>query len=283
MSRPATQHFGSISANRARYGMAAAPADLGAMARPLLVATDCSGLGSPLLAMRRVGLRFHHLWASDIDEDARKMICEHCPPDRLYWSIYDHVGGRLPTPDVYVVSFPCQPFSKAGGSRHGLSSPEGQIFFRVLEVNEQTRPRVFVLENVSGMETTRDGECFRQILRCLYNLGTHNIYHQLMNTKDHGVPQNRARLYFVGILHQYDQGTFAFPLPNPLRDIRGFLDARERRPSFTELPPPSASTARNNVLRFLQHIGCSGQGSVLRAVGHRVRCFQGFREGDVGY
>jgi site-specific DNA-cytosine methylase len=238
--------------------MAAAPADLGAVARPLLVATDCSGLGSPLLAMRRMGVRFHHLWASDIDKDARKMIREHGPPDRLYRSIYDHEREQLPTPDVYIVGFPCQPFSGAG-HRQGLSSPEGQIFFRVLEVIEQTRPRVFILENVSGMETTRNGDCVRQILRCLYDLGTHNIYHQLMNTKDHGVPQNRPRLYFVGILHQHDQGTFVFPPMIPLRDIRGFLDTRDRRPSYAELPPPSASTARNNVLHFLHQFDAQGK------------------------
>jgi DNA (cytosine-5)-methyltransferase 1 len=164
---------------------------------PLLIATDCSGLGSPLCTLRRMGLRYRHLWASDIDKGARSMLHQHCKPERIFRSIYSHHSERLPTPDVYIVGFPCQPFSGAG-QRHGFDCLGGRIFFEVLDVIKKTKPRAFLLENVVGLETIGNGECIKIILRLLRKLSTHNIYHQVLNTKDHGIPHNRPRCFFRG-------------------------------------------------------------------------------------
>ena len=75
-----------------------------------------------------------------------------------------------------------------------------------------------------------------------------------LSFKDHGVPQNRPRVYFVGILRIFDQGTFQFPAAIPLPGIARFLDKRLRRPSYVELPPESQAVARANVSRWLQEI-----------------------------
>jgi DNA (cytosine-5)-methyltransferase 1 len=224
---------------------------------PLLLATDCSGLGSPFLVLMRMGLPCRHIWASDSEKACRTMLRHHCAPELLFRSIEERSGQTLPQPDLYVVGFPCQPFSGAG-NRLGFDGEGGQIFFKVLETIRLTRPKVFLLENVDGLRSAAEGTCLDSIVESLLNLQMYNIYWQTLNTKDHGIPHNRARIFFVGILQIHDKGCFDFPAACRPVDIRQFLDLRQGRPSFADLPPESATTARDNVTRILSEIEASG-------------------------
>merc|ERR550532_941765 len=79
-----------------------------------------------------------------------------------------------------------------------------------------------------------------------------------LDTKEHGVPQSRRRIYFVGIRKNCDDGSFAFPEPVPRPIIDLFLEPRKRGTTGTELPPPSQGTARANVRRALKEIKAQG-------------------------
>ena len=104
-----------------------------------------------------------------------------------------------------------------------------------------------------------NGECFRLIWQTLCSLPQYNVHYQVLNTKDHGVPQNRPRIFFVGIRKDCDRGSFRFPDPLPRApSVELFLDARPRRPSFADLPPISAGTARRNVFSLVTSIGDRG-------------------------
>jgi DNA (cytosine-5)-methyltransferase 1 len=236
---------------------AAAPMVALTSGSPLLVATDCSGLGSPVLVLQRMGLPYRHIWASDPEKACRTTLRHHCAPEMLYRSIYDRPDEGLQQPDLYIVGFPCQTFSGAG-LRLGFAGAGGNIFFKVLETIRLTRPKAFLLENVEGLRFTDQGRCLESIVESLLLLGSYNIYWQVLNTKDHGIPHNRARVFFVGILRGNDNGSFSFPIPSPNVDIRQFLDRRQGRPSFADLPPASSITARGNVLEFLNRIEASG-------------------------
>jgi len=115
-----------------------------------------------------------------------------------------------------------------------------------------------VLENVSGLVKINGGEYFRAILQSLQDLGTYNVYHQILDTKQHGVPQSRRRIYIVGISKASDKGTFAFPEPIEMPSIEAFLDPRERAPTRADLPPRSQGTARANVMTALREIKKAG-------------------------
>ena len=147
---------------------------------PLLVATDCSGLGSPVLVLQRMGLPYRHIWASDSEKACRTVLRLHCAPERLYRSIYDRTGEQLLHPDLYVVGFPCQPFSGAG-LRLGFAGTGGTILFKVLETIRLTRPKAFLLENVEGLRSADQGRCLETIVDSLLSLGSHNIYWQVFN------------------------------------------------------------------------------------------------------
>lgn len=137
-----------------------------------------------------------------------------------------------------MAGFPCQPFSTAG-KQQGFDDEAGRgtIFFKVREYIKAQSPKVFILENVVGLVRLDGGRYFEAIMRSLGSLGKYNITHQVMDTKDHGVPQNRKRVYIIGISKLFDKGTFEWPQPVARPSIERFLDPRRKRPAETDLPP----------------------------------------------
>jgi DNA (cytosine-5)-methyltransferase 1 len=226
---------------------------------PIRVGTDCSGMGMALFAMRGLRVSFRHVFASDIDAHARDTMQANNPAENVFHDLRDGDSLRLPGVDLYVAGFPCQPFSRAG-LLEGFAAPDGRgrIFFYIREYIYQKRPRVFILENVAGLLHAQGGMCFLHIWASLSSLPGYNIRWAILNTQDHGVPQNRPRIFFVGIDQQHDTGTFRFPTALPRISLDLFLDPRLGRPSFMDLPPDSQSTARSNVFNILSNIADAG-------------------------
>ena len=109
-------------------------------------------------------------------------------------------GADLPLAEVWCFGAPCQDFSIAG-CREGLdgdrSSLVREVFRLVREVREEDRPEWLIYENVKGMFSSNRGLDYLAILLELDELG-YDAEWQLFNSKDHGVPQNRERIYTVG-------------------------------------------------------------------------------------
>ena len=226
---------------------------------PLHVGTDCSGLGAVLIALQSLEVAFRHVFASEIDHVAIQQLFGTFLPEVFFLDVFSRRSDQTPCVDVYCCGFPCQPFSQAG-RRTGFGSStvagSGHIFFHILDYIRGVNPRLFILENVEGLEFCNDGECFRTILRALYDLVEYNIYWSLLNTKDYGVPQNRARYFFVGILRTFDEGTFCFPQAMPCPPLASFLEPRMRRPTWQDLP--GSGNAAHNVVSGLQAIVAMG-------------------------
>lgn len=100
--------------------------------------------------------------------------------------------------DLLLGGFPCQPFSYAG-KRMGFGDTRGTLFFEIERLLEKYRPKAFLLENVRGLYTHDGGRTFKTIMDKLHGLG-YGTYDLLQNSSNFGVPQNRVRLYIVGIL-----------------------------------------------------------------------------------
>lgn len=87
--------------------------------------------------------------------------------------LVDHetIAREIPDHEVLTAGFPCQPFSKAGeqlGFGHTL---QGQLFFKVLDILKEKRPRRFILENVPNILRHKRGETLRTILVELEKVG----------------------------------------------------------------------------------------------------------------
>ena len=100
--------------------------------------------------------------------------------------------------DFLLGGFPCQPFSYAG-KRMGFGDTRGTLFFEIERILNRYKPKAFLLENVRGLYTHDHGRTFRTIMEKLHDLG-YGTCDLLLNSSNFGVPQNRVRLYILGIL-----------------------------------------------------------------------------------
>lgn len=105
---------------------------------------------------------------------------------------------KLPSFDVLLAGFPCQPFSLMG-EKEGFADSRGTLFFQIAKILEIKQPEFFLLENVRGLKTHDGGRTFERIMEILTkDLGYH-VRPELFNSIDFGVPQIRRRLYFIGV------------------------------------------------------------------------------------
>lgn len=191
----------------------------------LLIGTDCSGLDAPIFALRKLQVKYKHVFASDIDLKCRLMI-----EANTIKNIFSDMTLRKHTPkvDMYICGFPCQPFSIAG-MRKGINEKKGLVFFHCYDYIKTNKPSVFILENVKGLLNIMKGETFKEILKLLKDIGIYNIYWKLLNTKDYGIPQSRPRVYIIGILKDVQVNDFAFPNTVPCIPLHTFIDKSDER------------------------------------------------------
>lgn len=133
--------------------------------------------------------------SSEIDEKA-------CQTYKLNFGEYPsgdiHNIDEIEPFDLLLAGFPCQPFSYAG-KRRGFGDTRGTLFFEIERILKKYRPKAFLLENVRGLYTHDSGRTFNTIIEKLHNLG-YGTTDLVLNSSDFGVPQNRVRLYILGIL-----------------------------------------------------------------------------------
>ncbi len=111
--------------------------------------------------------------------------------------------------DLLCAGFPCQPFSYAG-LKHGFDETRGTLFFDILQILEDTKPKMFLLENVKGLKSHDGGKTLETIEKSLRHLG-YTIKWKIINSYDFGLPQYRERWYCVGFKEKID---FEFPSGN---------------------------------------------------------------------
>ena len=196
--------------------------------KELLVGTDFSGIGSPEQALKNLEIKHKVEFACDIDKYAKQtyLANHHCK--KFYDDITTRNHSEVPQLDLYVGGFPCQAFSLAG-NRKGFEEARGTLFFNMAEFIKINQPKTFILENVKGLLSHDNGKTFQTIISILSDgggtvngqhsipyfddgLGYH-IYYQVLNTKEHGIPQNRERIFIVGFK---DYREFRFPIKEPL-------------------------------------------------------------------
>jgi DNA (cytosine-5)-methyltransferase 1 len=133
--------------------------------------------------------------------------------DEIYGDITQVDETEIPTHDVILAGFPCQPFSHAG-LKEGFSDTRGTLFFDIERIARYHEPKVMLLENVKGLVSHDKGRTLQVILKSLDVLG-YWVENKVLNARDFGVPQNRERLYIVAYSKEwFDEGDFSFPRPS---------------------------------------------------------------------
>ncbi len=119
----------------------------------------------------------------------------------------------IPSFDLLLAGFPCQPFSHAG-LKKGFEDTRGTLFFNICNIIEYHKPSILLLENVKGLKGHNKGHTFQVILRSLESLG-YAVHYAILNAKDFGVPQNRERIYIVAFLKDIFLSANQFYFPSP--------------------------------------------------------------------
>lgn len=114
-------------------------------------------------------------------------------------------AADIPTHDVLLAGFPCQPFSIAGVTKknalkmpHGFRcTSQGTLFFDVARILEHHRPRMFLLENVKNLVSHDRGRTFDIIYRTLTEELGYHVDWKVIDARSF-VPQHRERIFIVG-------------------------------------------------------------------------------------
>ncbi|WP_407655322.1 DNA cytosine methyltransferase [Aureispira anguillae] len=168
-----------------------------------------AGAGGLDLGFEKAG--FDVIWANEYDKD----IWETYEKNHLNTildrrSITKVEADEVPECDGIIGGPPCQSWSEAGALR-GLEDKRGQLFFDFIRILEAKQPKFFLAENVSGMLLPRHSQALENIKKMFKNAGLgYELSFKLLNASDYNVPQDRKRVFFIGIRKDLNF-TFKFP------------------------------------------------------------------------
>ena len=159
-----------------------------------------SGIGGFRLGLDALG--FECVFSSDIDANARSTY-EANYGEEPKGDIIKIEPKDIPNHDILCAGFPCQPFS-ISGLQQGFEDTRGTLFFEILKILKEKKPRVVFLENVKHLVHHDKGNTFRVMLKHLDELG-YVVSYKILNAKDFGVAQNRERIIIIGLLNEKNE------------------------------------------------------------------------------
>lgn len=227
------------------------------------LATVFSGIGSIEWALKRLGINHEIIFACDngerylsetYDEICQKMNGLNSEQRKAYIEkIYNDTGKinyvqqtyqanyNVPNErffqdirfikgedfkdciDLFVGGSPCQSFS-ISGKRAGFEDARGTLFYDYARLIKESKPKVFIFENVPGLLSHDKGNTWRVISDIFDSLG-YVWKMQVLKATDYGIPQMRNRVYVVGFRKDLGIQTFEFPQKQELtKVVRDFLD-----------------------------------------------------------
>lgn len=124
--------------------------------------------------------------------------------------VYEKNFGQIPSGDIRLIDklpehefllagFPCQSFSHAG-KKEGFGDTRGTLFFEITRLIDTYKPQAFIFENVRGLYSHDKGRTLATIKHEIQKRG-YSFDTFLLNSANFGLPQNRVRIYLVGILN----------------------------------------------------------------------------------
>ena len=183
----------------------------------------CAGIGAGRLGIER-GMGAVCVGYSEIMQSSIKTynILHDVKDEKNFDDLTKINTSELPDFDVMIAGFPCQTFSIIG-QRKGLEDDRGQIIYSLIKILKDKNVSYFILENVKGLVNHDKGNTIKTIVKLLEDVGYHTDY-KVLNSVNHGVPQMRERVYFVGInKEKMKQGKFVWPNEIKMPDIRDYL------------------------------------------------------------
>lgn len=203
------------------------------------VISTFSGCGGSSLGYKLAGGKV--LLAVEMDDNAAKTYKLNFPETKLYHGDIHkltvkkclEITGLEPGElDVLDGSPPCQGFSTAG--KRDYCDPRNQLYNEYIRLLRGLKPKIFVMENVSGLVKGKMKLIFRDILTELKKSG-YSVKARLMNSKYYNVPQSRERIIFIGVRNDLNlEPTHPKPQTQPISVKEALKDVEPEFIKFSE-------------------------------------------------
>ncbi len=188
------------------------------------------GYGTASFALKQLGIEFEIVGYSDIDKYANQIFWNNHwknvkplrftnNPPRELGDVKNINPNELDNFDLLTGGFPCQAFSIAGKGK-GEDDDRGRLFKEIIRIAEIKKPRYMLLENVKGLLSDRHKKTFEKVLSELRRIGYH-VHWKVLDTKRHGIPQNRRRVFFVCFRDHDEWLDFQYPRDEELKLMLG--------------------------------------------------------------
>lgn len=168
-----------------------------------------AGIGGFRIALEHYN--FECVFSSEKDKYAQKTYTENFL-ETPHGDITKIDEKDIPSHDIICAGFPCQPFS-ISGSQKGFEDSRGTLFFEIARIASYHKPKILFLENVANLKKHGDGETIKHMISILEEIG-YNVFYDILNASDFGVPQSRKRVYFVAFRKDLNITDFKFPIPS---------------------------------------------------------------------
>lgn len=169
---------------------------------------DFCGIGGFRFAFDSLNT-FQCICSSEIDKFSRITYEKFHGNFPEYNDIHNSIDDR-PYVDLFVGGFSCQPFSHYGvvsnnyrGNPNGFDHINGNDFFTIIKILKNKKPKAFLLENVKSLLHHDKYRTFKTMQDILDDIG-YNFVYKVINAAEWG-PQNRQRVYIVGLDKKYDK------------------------------------------------------------------------------
>ena len=175
-----------------------------------------SGCGGFDYGATQAGVKI--IWANDHDPYAAAAY-RSIMPDVPFTLGDIRKIGNFPKADILIGCYPCTGFSEAARRRSKTMSerdlkanPGNYLYREFLRALRQVKPKFLFVENVKGMLSAEQGWFFERQLEGFRRHGYH-VQFKLMNAAHFGVPQERRRVFIVGVNKSVKNFEYEFPNP----------------------------------------------------------------------
>ena len=207
------------------------------MVAKIIKVFECyAGYGGASFALKKAGIPYETVGFSEISKGAIDLYnLNHWKRQRMgdglsyakgkypehlkvlpknYGDITKIDASKLPDFDLITGGFPCQDVSIAG--LRDLSKGRTKTVFKMLEIIRMKKPKYCLLENVKGLLSMLDGKLLAEIRRQLMSMG-YGVSYKVLNSREHGVPQNRERVWICAEMGKSMFGFSPFPKKEELK------------------------------------------------------------------
>lgn len=207
-----------------------------------------AGAGGLALGLEEAGIKtLEHV---EIDE----ACCRTLRHNRPNWNIicedihdvdFSSFKGKV---DLVTGGFPCQAFSYAG-KQLGFNDTRGTLFHEFARCLKEVNPKMFLAENVRGLESHDKGRTLQTIINVFESFG-YNVQYKALNACYYGVGQKRQRIIIIGIRNDLDVH-FHYPEPDD-----HMTTLREALKDVPDSPGVKYSQKKEKVLAMVPPGGC---------------------------